>query len=95
MEPGISHLCKGCYVPYLDDDDPIVRLAFQIQELLHEKDAGTVLAALASTLGATLDYATEDLGNEPPEFPVLREMLMLLVSNLVAARTALAAQRES
>lgn len=82
-------------MPYLDDNDPIVRLAIQIQELLYEKDAGTVIAALASTLGATIDYATEDLGRAPLEFPVLREMLMELVSRIVSARAELAAQRES
>lgn len=84
-------------MPYLDDTDPIVRLAFQIQELLHDKDAATVIAALASTLGATIDYATEDIGsaNTPLEFPELRELLLQLVSRIVSARANLAAQRES
>lgn len=83
-------------MPFLADDDPIVLLATKINEQIPEDtDTGTIVAALSASLGAYIDMAGDDLGGVPPDFAVLREMLMRLTSMIVSARSVLAVTRES
>lgn len=79
----------------LDDNDPIVRLAEQINSIIPDgASTAIVVAALGSVLGSVIDIAIED-GAAPPDLVILREMLMRSVSMIVSARTDLMAQRES
>lgn len=77
----------------LGDDDPISILQQQIIRTLHGQDGGTVLAALALTLMATLSLASSKTGVPvPPVIFALRDDLTDLVADIIHARSA---QRES
>ncbi len=79
----------------LEDNDPIVRLAHQINRQCFDHDSATTIAALASVLGSTIDYTTLEIGSAPEDFYALRETLMKLVSDIVAVRASFLSQRES
>lgn len=76
-------------MPYLDDRDPIVRLANTLNDQISDDEQTiTIIAALASLLGASLDLVIEDV-NAPPELVVLRAMLMQVTSSIVSTRAVL------
>ncbi len=82
-------------MPYLADNDLIVLLAEQINALIPDGESTAIVtAALASVLGAVIDVAIED-GAAPPDFIVLRELLMRACCDIVSARANLTPQRES
>ena len=77
-------------MPYLDDTDPIVRLASAINDQIPDNvKSSTLIAALASLLGASLDMIIDDDDGAPPEFIVLRAMLMHVTSSIVSTRAVL------
>lgn len=68
----------------LDLNDPIVRLSQQIHDLLPKHDTGTIIAALASSLGAVLLLG--DKKSTPVEIEALQELLHWLVGEVLHAR---------